>query len=44
MSDSWRSARMTTSDSEPAEPPSEEFVRDAQAELYELSIAGRAPN
>lgn len=31
-------------DGEPVEPPTEEYVRQAQAELYELGIAGREPN
>lgn len=29
---------------EPVEPPTVETVRAAQAELFELGIAGRAPN
>ncbi len=29
-------------DGEPVEPPSEEFVRQRQAELYELGVAGKA--
>jgi hypothetical protein len=31
-------------DTTPATPPSEADVREAQAELYELGIAGRSPS
>lgn len=40
----WQEHYKRDDDSEPVEAPSEEFVREAQAELVELGIAGRAVN
>lgn len=44
MRHQWNERHKRDGDDDPAEPPSEDFVREAQAELIELGIAGRAPN
>lgn len=37
----WNAAHHVDNPNEPVEPPSEETVREAQAELRELGISGR---
>ena len=39
-----RHERPDGDDGEPVDPPDEDYVRAAQAELYELGIAGRELN
>lgn len=39
-----RHRRADDDDGDPVEPPNEDYVRAAQAELYELGIAGREPS
>lgn len=40
----WNELHRTGDDNDPVDLPDESFVREAQAELYELGIAGKAPN
>lgn len=44
MRHEWNDRHKRDDNSDPVEPPSEEFVREAQAELVELGISGRKPS